>query len=964
MKERTEELLGQMTIEEKVSMLAGSAMWYTTPVERLGIPAIKVTDGPYGARGGGSFAGGLTSACFPVGIALASTWNTELVERVGQALGEEARTKGAHILLAPTVNIHRSPLNGRNFECYSEDPYLSARMAVAFVRGVQSQNVGTAIKHYVCNDSEFQRNTISSEVGERALREIYLPPFKAAVQEAHPWSVMASYNQVNGTFASENPYILTDILREEWGFEGLVMSDWFGTKSTAASVNAGLDLEMPGPPVWRGDKLLRAFHAGEVDEATIDESVRRLLGVIVKAGAFEDPLDRPERAVDKAEHRALARQAAAEGMVLLKNEGNVLPLSTDKIKSLAIIGPNARVARIMGGGSSHVNPHYAVTPFDGIVNRVGDAVKIGFEVGCTNHKLLPLINPAWLTPAGGQAGPVGSSTPYRAGHGLTVELFNNLDLSAAPVKTMLAETTELAWLGEFDPEVDAAEFSARLTGQLTAPESGRYTFGLSSAGLSRLYVDGQEVIDNWTEQRPAERIFKMDMAAGQTCDLKVEYSKQSALPLASLRLSCLPPMAEDAIARAAALAAASDVALVFVGLSDEWESEGFDRPDMELVGDQAALIEKVAAANANTVVVLNTGSPITMNWLDKVAAVVQAWYPGQECGHAIADVLFGDVNPSGRLSQTFPRRLEDNPAYINYPGENGRVHYGEGIFVGYRYYDKKKIEPLFPFGYGLSYTTFAYRNLRLSASDTSTGLSASTSTGLSARVDADEGLQVSVDVQNSGARAGQEVVQLYVRDLESSLMRPEKELKAFAKVSLEPGQTKTVTLTLNRESLAYYDDGEQQWVAEAGEFEVLVGRSSRDIRASARFTLQATSRFGGPEHFDWAQCKKAGVRLGLDSTLQLLLANEEARAILSKHIPGLLDAPQLSMALGFTLEQVAGMAPGVFTAEVMQGIAEELAQLSPVAASDLPEPPKLSLWQRLLARLASWRARRSYVVLI
>jgi beta-glucosidase len=980
MKERIEELLGQMTIEEKVSMLAGSAMWYTTPVERLGIPAIKVTDGPYGARGGGSFAGGLTSACFPVGIALAATWNTELVERVGQALGEEARTKGAHILLAPTVNIHRSPLNGRNFECYSEDPYLSARMAVAYIKGVQSQNVGTAIKHYVCNDSEFERNTISSEVGERALREIYLPPFKAAVQEAHTWSVMASYNKVNGTYASEDPYILTDILRKEWGFEGLVMSDWLGTRSTAAAVNAGLDLEMPGPPVWRGEKLLRAFQAGEVDEATIDESVRRLLGVIIKlvlsvsegSGAFENPEDRPERAVDKPEHRALARQAAAEGIVLLKNDGNLLPLSTDQVKSLAIIGPNAKVARIMGGGSSRVNPHYAVTPFDGILNRVGDAVKVGFEVGCTNHKLLPLIPPAWLTPAGSQTGQVAPSpvergrvgvgvapSPVERGRvGMGVEFFNNDDFSGAPVKTMLAETTELAWLGEFDPDVNAAQFSARLTGQFTAPETGRYTFGLSSAGLSRLYIDGQEVIDNWTEQQPGESFtgtgsseltFEMDLAAGQTCDLTVEYSKQSAVPLASLRLSCLPPVPEDAMDRAAALAAASDVALVFVGLSDEWESEGFDRPDMELVGDQVALIEKVTAANANTVVILNTGSPITMNWLDKVAAVVQAWFPGQECGNAIADVLFGDVNPSGRLPQTFPRQLEDNPAYINYPGENGRVHYGEGIFVGYRYYDKKKVEPLFPFGYGLSYTTFAYRNLRLNASEVAPSLVERGRVGVG--VDADEGLQVSVDIQNTGPRAGQEVVQLYVRDLESTLMRPEKELKAFAKVSLEPGQTKTVTLALNRESLAYYDDLARQWVAEAGEFEVLVGSSSRDIRASARFTLQTTSRFGGPE--------KAGIRLGLDSTLQLLLANEQARAILSKHLPGLLDAPQLSMALGFTLEQVAGFAPAVFTTEVMQAIAQDLAQLSPVAASDLPEPPKLTLWQRLLARLASWRARRA-----
>jgi beta-glucosidase len=954
MKEKIEELLSLMTIEEKVSMLAGSTMWHTTPVERLGIPAIKVTDGPYGARGGGSLAGGLTSACFPVSIALASTWNTELVERIGQALGEEAKTKGAHILLAPTVNIHRSPLSGRNFECYSEDPYLSARMAVAFVKGVQSQNVGTAIKHYVCNDSEFQRNTISSEVGERALREIYLPPFKAAVQEAHTWSVMASYNKVNGTYASENPYTLTDILRGEWGFEGLVMSDWFGTKSTAASVNAGLDLEMPGPPVWRGEKLLQAFRAGEVDEETIDESVRRLLGVIVKSGAFEDPEDRPERAVDKPEHRALARQAAAEGMVLLKNEGNILPLSTDRIKSLAIIGPNAKVARIMGGGSSHVTPHYAVTPFDGIVNRVGDAVKIGFEVGCTNHKLLPLIPPAWLIPAGGQAG-----------QGLTVEFFNSLDLSGEPVKTMLAETTELAWLGEFDPEVHATGFSARLTGQLTAPQAGRYTFGLSSAGLSRLTIDGREVIDNWAEQQPgesftgtgsAELTFEMDLAAGQTCDLRVEYSKQSAAPFASLRLGCLPPIPEDAMHRAAALAAASDVALVFVGLSNEWESEGFDRPDMELVGEQAALIEKVAAANANTVVVLNTGSPITMNWLDKVAAVVQAWFPGQECGNAIADVLFGDVNPSGRLPQTFPRRLEDNPAYINYPGENGRVHYGEGIFVGYRYYDKKKIEPLFPFGYGLSYTTFACRNLRLSASEVAPSPVERGRVGVG--VDADEGLQVSVDVQNTGPRAGQEVVQLYVHDLESNLMRPEKELKAFAKMFLEPGETKTVTLTLNRESLAYYDSA-QQWVAEAGEFEVLVGSSSRDIRASARFTLQATSRFGGPEKPALSSVEGAGIRLGLDSTFQLLLASEEAKAILSKHLPGLLDAPQLSMAMGFTLEQVAGFAPAVFTDEMMQAIAEDLAQLSPVAASDLPEPPKLTLWQRLLAKLVSWRARRA-----
>jgi len=902
MQEKIEELLSQMTLEEKVSLLAGSGMWYTTPVERLGIPALKVTDGPNGARGS-SFAGDMTSACFPVGIALAATWNTELVKRVGEALGEEARTKGAHILLAPTVNIHRSPLNGRNFECYSEDPYLSARMAVAYIQGLQSRGVGACIKHYVCNDSEFQRNTLSSEVDERTLREIYLPPFKAAVREARTWAVMAAYNRVNGIYASEHPYLLTDILRREWGFEGIVMSDWFGSRSTIASVQAGLDLEMPGPPRWRGEKLLQAVRDGEVEEAAIDECVRRLLGIILTSGASGHPEERPEQAVDRPQHRALARQAAAEGIVLLKNEGGILPLDIGKIRSLAIIGPNAKVARIMGGGSSRVNPHYAVTPFEGIVERVGDAVDIGYELGCTNHKLPPLLDPSWLTPAQG-AGDTG----------LTVEYFDNPDLSGAPVRTARIARTELFWVGEVAPQVNAQRFSARLSGVLTAPKTGRYTFSLVSAGLSRLLIDSEEVIDNWTRQTPGEAYFgagstevlaEQEMTAGQRYELTVEYSKpEGASPLAALRLGCLPPMASDALERAAALAARSDVALVFVGLSDEWESEGFDRPDMELVGEQVALIERVAAANERTVVVLNTGSPISMGWLDQVAAVVQAWYPGQECGHAIADVLFGDVNPSGRLPQTFPRRLEDNPAYINYPGENDKALYGERLFVGYRYYDKKRIKPLFPFGFGLSYTHFQYGDLRLSATE----------------IGPEDTLEVSVEVTNVGDRAGKEVVQLYVRDVESSLMRPEKELKGFAKVSLEPGQTRRVTLTLDREALAYYDDLAHQWVAEAGEFEVLVGSSSRDIRATANFMLKASSAFGGPGG--------KAPRFTLHSPLQQLLADGEARAVLERHLPGLMDSPQLRMAMGFSLEQIAQFAPEAFTEEVMRAIAEDLARLS------------------------------------
>ena len=896
-----EDLLRQMTLQEKVSLLAGSDMWHTTPVPRLGIPAIKVSDGPNGARGGGGFTDGVSAACFPAGIALAATWNTDLVERVGQALGQEARTKGASVLLAPTINIHRSPLNGRNFECYSEDPYLSGRMAIAYVQGVQSQGVGATVKHYVCNDSEYQRNSISSEVGERALREIYLAPFQAALHEARPWAIMASYNKVNGTFASENPYTLTDILRQEWGFDGVAMSDWFGTQSTSASVNAGLDLEMPGPANWRGEKLLQAVERGEVDEATLDKSVRRLLRLIERAGAFEHPDEETEQAIDRPEHRAIARTAAAEGIVLLKNEREVLPLQSERLTSLAIIGPNARTARIMAGGSAQVHAHYAVTPFDAIVERAGEQVRVGYELGCTNHKLLPLLDIERVN--------IGENTNE---HGLMVEYFNSPDLSGAPVHSAPISSSELFWMGTLPDGVNPQQFSVRATGHFTPEISGQYAFGLVSAGFSRLLLDGQEVIDNWTRQQPGEAFFGMgsaeatysvELTAGQTYTLVLEFGKGNS-PFTAVRLGCLAPLPKDAMERAAALAANSDVALICAGLSAEWESEGFDRPDLALVGEQDTLIEAVAAANKNTIVILNTGSPIAMPWLDKVAAVVQAWYPGQECGHAIADVLFGDVNPAGKLTETFPLRLQDNPAYINYPGENGQVHYGEGIFVGYRYYEKKLIEPLFPFGFGLSYTTFSYDKLSLSARE----------------IKPDESLSASIEITNTGQRAGQEVVQLYVRDKAASVQRPEKELKAFAKVHLEPGESRTVTLTIGRDALAYYDVSKHAWMAEAGEFEILIGSSSRDIHTTASFTLLESSSFGGPSRQEHA-------RLDLNSPLSQLIADPAARAILEKHLPGLVDAPQIGMIANWRLEQVAAVVPDMLTNEMIQAVAQDLAQL-------------------------------------
>lgn len=820
-----EYLLSQMTVQEKAALLAGTNDWYTVPVERLGIPSLKMSDGPNGARGAGGFTGGVKAACFPAEISLASTWNTDLLERVGQALAREAKMKDAQVLLAPTVNIQRSPLGGRNFECFSEDPYLSARLAVAYITGLQREGVGASIKHYVCNDEEFERFTISSEVRERPLREIYLQPFQAAVREAHPWTIMAAYNLVNGIAASENPYLLTEILRHEWGFDGAVISDWFfSVKSTAASVNAGLDLEMPTPR-FRGEKLLAAVERGEVAEATLDTSVRRLLQLLIKAGCFEHPEAAPEQDTNLPEHRALIREAGAEGIVLLKNEASILPLQREQLTSIAVIGPNTQVAQIMGGGSAQVNAHYAITPFEGIMAKVGNSVSVRYEQGCTNFKLLPLLERERLL-AGTEGG----------AHGLAVTYFNTPDLTGTSICQETQAQSELSWFGEMPIGVNPQQFSLRATGRFTPLETGIYTFGLVSVGRSRLFIDEQEMIDNWTQQTRGGDYFGMGstevqttvkLEAGRTYLLTLEFTKNETMPLGAVHLGCLPPVPADAIERAVRLASTSDVVIVCVGFGGEWQSEGFDRQSLALPGKQDMLIEQVAAANPRTIVVLNTGSPVTMPWLDQVAAVMQAWYPGQECGNAIADVLFGEINPSGKLPQTFPLCLEDTPTYLDFPGENGKIYYGEGLFVGHRYYEKRKIAPLFPFGFGLSYTTFSYGSLSLSTRE----------------IGVDDTLQVSIDITNTGQRSGKEIVQLYIRDEQASLQRPEKELKGFAKVQLDPGERKTVTLSLGRDALAYYDDLAHGWVAEAGAFEVLVGASSQDIRARATFAFTATARW-------------------------------------------------------------------------------------------------------------------------
>ncbi len=632
---------------------------------------------------------------------------------------------------------------------------------------------------------------------------------------------MSAYNRINGTHASENKDILLNILKGKWGFDGLIISDWYGTYSDHVAAG-GLDLEMPGPARWMGQQVFDAVVNGELSEALIDDKVRRLLRTIKRVGAFDRPQLQAEQSQNRAEDRQLARAVAGEAVVLLKNAGDLLPLDPNKPQRIAVIGENARWTQIMGGGSSGVNPHYAVAPLDGVKAQVGHDVRVDYEIGCAIDKHPPLLNVDWLT-----TGPQNQ-------RGLTLSYFDNLDLLGDPVYTAVISKTQLSWFGETAPHIDPAHFSLRLTGRLTVPTTDEYTLHLMSVGKSRLILDGEVRLENWKEetvvvmegeQEGQTTSVTLSLTAEQPYDLVVEYSSNPPARWRTVRLGCSLMLPDDPVATAVDLAAQADVAIIFAGLTKEWESEGFDRPDMELVGRQNELITRVTAANPNTIVVLNVGSPVSMPWLAQTPAVLQMWYPGQEGGNAIADVLFGAVNPSGRLPVTIPKRLQDNPAYINYPGENGKVYYGEGIFVGYRYYDKKAIAPLFPFGHGLSYTTFAYDNLQL---DVNT-----------------RGEQLQVDLTNSGAYAGQEVVQVYLHDVAARLERPLQELKAFAKVHLEPGETKTVTLQLDRQSLAYYDPDVSAWVTEPGEFELLVGASSRDIRLRGHFVWVGETAVNG-----------------------------------------------------------------------------------------------------------------------
>ena len=808
MTERIDDFLSALTLEEKVALTAGIDMWHTPAIERLGIPPLKMSDGPVGVRGANN-TGGPPSACFPCGTALAATWDVDLVRRVGEELGAEMKAKGAHVHLAPTVNMHRTPLAGRNFECYSEDPYLTGRMATAYIGGVQSHGVGSCIKHFVANDSEFERFTMSSEVPERALREVYLRPFEMAIAEAKPLAIMASYNKVGGTWASEHPWLLTTILRDEWGFDGLVISDWWATHTTADAANAGLDLEMPGPSQYRGDKLVTAISDGEVDEATIDALARRVLLIMERTGAL-DGQQHTETADDTPARRAVAREAASGGIVLLKNDGGTLPLDANALRRLAVIGPNADALNILGGGSASVSPYYAISPLEGLVSAVGGAVEIVHEPGGSITRYPPLVDLRWVRTESGDPGidvvVVGGDDP------------NGEDV----LDRHVTRRATLNWGGA--ARVDA--WSARLSATLTAPTTGRFVFQGGSQGLFRIFVDDELVVDGWAsvESGRGRRVEGgAHLIAGEQYALRAEFASPPTARgmggLGGFEIRCQAPMAEDGFEKAVAAAASADAAVVVVGTNGDWETEGRDRKTMDLPGRQVELIEAVAAVNRRTIVVVNAGSPVTMDWVDGVPAVLQSWFLGQETGNALADVLLGTVDASGRLPTTIPKALRDTPAFTNYPGEFGKVHYGEGLYIGHRWYDARGIEPRFAFGHGLSYTTFDYGALVVEASG--------------------DGAVATVRVTNTGSRAGTETVQLYVHDVEASVDRPPKELKAFTKVRLAPGSSEAVTFTLDRSAFAFWDPSENAWRVEAGEFELLAGSSAVDIRQRASVTIRA-----------------------------------------------------------------------------------------------------------------------------
>jgi beta-glucosidase len=804
LEQRVEDLFGRLNQDEKLGLLGGTG-FTTQPIPRLGVPAMSMADAGQGVRGGADSTLGPATA-FPSGVLMAATWDTNLIWQIGQAIGEEAHNKGSGIQveLGPAVNIHRTPLGGRNAEYLTEDPYLAARLAVSYIRGMQTTRVAACVKHFAGNNQETDRFAVNEDVGERALREIYLPAFEAAVKEGKVWSVMSAYNKINDVHCSANRHLLTEILKQDWQFDGLVMSDWGGVHETAV-VQAGNDLEMPNGDHMSVSQLRAALASGSVTQAAVDDSVHRILRTVIRVGLLDGPMTQNPALVNSSAHSQLAYQAATEGIVLLKNDGDVLPLDRQQIKSIAVIGEPSRHLQIDALGSPGVLPLKSVEILDGIKAEAGDAMAIHYAAARSDGEPV--------------TGAVVTSPNDPTVTGFQAEYFGNVNLEGNPAVVRVDE--EISILDASSPAtgISGEKYSARWSGKLHAPATGNYTFSFRGDDGFRVFVDGKLLINGWSRSAARTLRGQVDLEAGKTYDLRVEFFQDGGDCVAQLNWQ-VP--GKSLYADALAAAKESDVAIVCVSTL-RMEGEGHDRPSMDLPGNQAALIKAVSAVNKKTIVILNAGTPVTLtNWLGQVPALVEAWFPGQEGGSAVAAVLFGKVNPSGKLPDTFAASRADYPDALSAGAQRNEAKYAEGIYVGYRHFDQAGIQPVFPFGYGLSYTTFKYSGLNLSTS----------------RIHSDGTVTVTLKVENTGKRAGEEVVQLYVHETKPQIDRPVRELKGFTKVGLEPKETKTVSFTLRPRDLAYYDVGGHQWKADAGEYQVEIGASSRDIRLTAPLQLQ------------------------------------------------------------------------------------------------------------------------------
>ncbi|KAH7141905.1 glycoside hydrolase superfamily [Dactylonectria macrodidyma] len=818
-------LLSKLTLEEKISLLAGGEVWSTAPIPEKGIPCVKTSDGPNGARGS-KIKYGASAACFPAACSVASTFDMDVARRIGVALGEESLTKGARCLLAPTVCIHRHPLGGRNFESFSEDPFLTGHMGIANVTGLQSTGVSATLKHFAVNEQETQRLNVNAVVAERSMREIYLKPFELIIKNANPWAIMTSYNKINGHHADSNEYLLKQVLRGEWNWDGLVMSDWGGTNSSADALNAGVDLEMPGPSRWRKPSvILAAIRSGQLTEKTIEERARCVLGFLKQLKCFDNPAwsEPGEQAINKPEHAALIREAGAKGIVLLKNQDQCLPLTREKLKGkkVALLG-YAKECLAHGGGSASVKPHYKVTPWDAFHEAFKNHnVEFSYSRGAHTFRQLPILVDHVLDLTGN---PGFTYHIYQPGSSKPIDTINGYDKSEMSLLDGLTlENVEIDLVTTFSP-----------------PETATYYFTLSSLGPAQLTINGKIILEQKQNCTDAMGFLfggvfiphtKIHMEQGNKYKIKI-----NAAPPASnedkdlgflegqvgVRLGYMSSTEYEAdpLSEAVELAKTSDYSIIFTGNDPSWETEGQDQASFYLPkdGSQDRLVAAVTAACPKTIVVNSTGVAVALPWLAQVQGLLQAWFPGQEAGNSIVDVLTGAQNPEGHLTCTFPKRLEDCPAYGNFPGSKDATHglqvkYEEGVFVGYRHFDRLSADKVnFPFGFGLSYTTFNFGDLAVKETS-------------------GDYYVVTIKASNIGNVEGGVAMQIYVGNKNPSPKDPVKVLVGFKKVALEPGTSSIEEVLVKARDFAFWDEEAHQWVVKAGEYNFSVGKSSADLVA-------------------------------------------------------------------------------------------------------------------------------------